>query len=265
MRNSELLSRVGAGESVKRAFRIFFDQPGVFAPIGFTVTLPLLYIVWILHAGGANMATTDPREIKDLSSALSGLFIVIPFFFIATYVGTCATIRATAEVYAGKQPTLKGCLGEGLRRACALFWFGLSLSFVAMVATLLFELATGLVAGVLAFIVSLFGGDGHGIAILAGIVGATAILFASAYAWSAIKLSPSSVVLEKKSVMATLKRSWELVDGSRCYVFGAILIFFLYGFAVGFGVGIASAIFGPGSRAIFLPIWYTVAIPTGNM
>lgn len=192
--NIDLFQRLSLDESLRRTiavyragFLIFTQIAGLFLTVTSTVWVLLLFVLLpAFDVDGSKF--TDPyymMEHKGAYFALLGINMLVVTLVGA--VGNGAMIRAVADLYVQREPTFKGCLQTGIQKACTI----LMASFLSTL---------GASAGyILLFVPGVY----------------------LSVTWFLVN---PVIVVESLSVMSSLKRSYELVSGSWCYVFCMFLI-----------------------------------------
>lgn len=210
MSDSDLFQRLSLDETLRRTFLVY--------KTGFAVFTKIAVLVFVINS---IFAVLQARMLKidDVDSWASNhlglVMVLVPLFLALTVtvaaVGNIMLIRAVADVYLNRQANLQASLKVAAQRWCTIFG-----------ASLLAGMAIGL--GLVLFLVP-------GIYL--------------SVKWFA--LTPA-IVIEGKGVMGSLNRSWELTNGSWCYVCCTQLIFFIIVFALAyipaFFVGFNSAMNG---------------------
>lgn len=127
--------------------------------------------------------------------------IAITVFSSALLQGMLVTVIARAAV--GERITIRQALRAGFRRLLPLLGFAVLIGALQLVAIA--------VLGGLVVLIASTGQAGIVVAIVVGILGGLA--FAAAYLFLAIKLTtvPSTIVLERLGVFASIRRSWTLM------------------------------------------------------
>jgi hypothetical protein len=278
----QVFSRLGVGESVTRAFDVFMHGKGIFVPIGLVQSLPTLVLTWAIHSLANKAAGTtalndsysysygQQQQVHDPYSAqinnmndipkndVVAIFLIGILCSVVTMIGVGANIRAAAELYAGKEPSLVECVKEGFRRFCSLFLFGLLLFGVILCGSFAFGIAAALVLGLFALIL---GDKGLALTVLMAIIAVACYIFIYFYVAISFQITPASIVTERKDALDAMKRSWELIDNQRVDVFCAIFLLGLLNFMVGFSCGL---IFGE-MAPIIASIWNVVALPVTSI
>lgn len=263
--DGSLFTRLSVTKCLERAFRILQHHVGFFLPIGLVAAVPIVALTaMMMSVTNSLMGTADaaagtagaydpyapPQDLDLPKGALVAFLILTPLWCVVSLVGTGAMIRGTAEVYAGETPKLLPCLQEGFRRACTLFQFGLMLFLGLFVASFVL----GIVFGIL----SIFAGENAHILVM--VLSIPVSFFMTFYVMISFQMTPPTIVLERRTAYEAMERSWALMDGSRCYVFCALLLLMV----VGVVVGLIAGILGPLGLALHFG-WAVIATPLGTM
>ena len=186
--------RLSLDESLRRTFSVYRRGFGIFTLIAllFSAIMAVLWeillpiLLKVLHVDGKDFV--DPQylmnHMKELYLLL-GANSVLTMLLGAVAQGMM--IRAVADVYLDKSPDVKDCFKIGFKKAGVILLASL-LVLVPIMFGFLFFLVPGIYLAVLWFVVG------------------------------------PSIVIENKGAMDSMKRSWELVSGSWCYVFCTFLI-----------------------------------------
>lgn len=237
--SAALWTPIGAIETVSRAFSIFFDSPDVFATIGFLSMLPYILCIGVLFS---TLAASDP-EAGPSPGAIVAVLLLFCVWFATLLAGTAAVIRATAEVYVGSKPAVMVCFQQGQRNVCNLACYGLML----MLPVGGLVLAGGAVMGILFGLYDITDSTGvHTFLTVLIFILVPIMLFIFVYVMISFQVTPQSIVLERNGPYDAIKRSWELIDGHRLYVFLAAFLMNLITQVIAFVpvVGFLWALFG---------------------
>jgi hypothetical protein len=277
MQNEDnLFTRLSVTKSLTRAFDVLQHRIRFFLMIGLLEAIPFAVLMGIMFAAMGRLTgagtTYDPYSSSSSSSssssggypyppiydasnlptgALIALLLLVPVWSALLMIGTGATIRGTAEIYAGQEPQLLPCLNEGFRRACTLFLFGCILFGDIVGVSLVF----GIVFGIFSVI------GGKGLHVFVTVISISVYIFVYFYVLIAFQMTPPSIVLERKSAVDAMQRSWELVHGNRCYVFCTIFLLML----VGMVIGLFSNLLGPVGSLVIHVAWMIIATPLGTI
>jgi hypothetical protein len=192
-----LFARLSLDESLRRTFDVYAKGFMVFTKIA-ALAIGISAILWAvllhpllnaLHLNGADF--DDPTFVFNNMKAL---FLVFGFkSLLGVIIGPIAEgamIQAVVDIYTDRQPSFFPCLKVGLKNAIPLFLA----SFLASAAT---------------------------------IVGMIFLYFPGIYLAVAFFVVTPAIQVEKTSVYGSLKRSYNLVSGSWCYVFCTFLIVYV--------------------------------------
>lgn len=194
-------------------------------------------------------ATTEDDRNAILAGTIgigvagSLLVIAISVFGSALLQGMLVTVVARAAV--GERPGVGQVLRAAIRRVWPLAAIALLLTAVQVVAVAVLVL--------LAIGIAQSGTVGVVLAILVGVLGGAALLVA--YAFLAIKLTtvPSTIVLERMGIFASIGRSWVLMRGAFWRTFGLlVVVVVIVGVATQL-VGVPFQILGAGLAGVLFP------------
>jgi len=188
MSDSDLFQRLSLDETLGRTFLVYKTGFAVFTKIA-VLTVVITSILQALNLWMLNVDNgVDSWVYKHagLAVVLSAIDTVLTIF--VTAVGNIMLIRAVADVYLDRPANLQASFKVGAQRMCTIFGASLIAGLAIALGFVLF-LAPGIYLSV---------------------------------KWFA--LTPA-IVIEGKGVTGSLNRSWELTNGSWCYVFCTQLIF----------------------------------------
>ena len=220
--------RLSLDETLGRTFSVYRKGICVFTAIA-ALLMGVLALFWaILLPILLAIFHVNPDDFADPTNTANH-WLFAPNFILSTVLGGVSQgmiSKATAQIYLDREPGLKDCLNLGLKKAEVL---ALSTLLVFIVSSLgfLFLIAPGLYLTVIWFVAN------------------------------------PAIVIENKGVIESMKRSWELVSGSWCYVFCTYLIVTVAFFAIqmtwtAFVVGGNDA-----GHAIFSVAGYTLGLVPG--
>lgn len=207
-------------EAVLRTFQVFRHQPRVFLILAAVawlpwslVTLAVLLLIQLLFSKSLN-------DILETPLVFMATLWVFVFFPMSTCMAQAASVFATAEIYAGKTPVWKKCLLHGWSRwrPIAVYWGLLSPLCVLLIP---FMMTLGSFA-------ALNGGlpqrdtDYPFATFFPGVlVAAVCNILIFLYL---VTVNPV-IVLEKKTIVAAIRRSVELVGLEWIHVLGVLVLF----------------------------------------
>jgi hypothetical protein len=194
MLQGDLFKRLSLDESLRRVFDVYVSGFYPLTKIA-AVLIGVITILWVVIFPFLLSALNVTREdISDPTFVVShtGKFFLLlgPHILLSLLVSPIAEgsmIKAVADIYAGRQPDCMACLKLGVRKALPLLMTSLLVTLAALVGFLLF-FAPGLYVMVVWFVVG------------------------------------PAIVLENFGITGSLKRSYDLVSGSWCYVFCTLMI-----------------------------------------
>lgn len=199
---------LSVGAVLGRGFPIWFANALPFVLLSTIVMLPSIFVAFMTYQG-----TLDPDSATVVFGA--GLYALLaPQFINATVIyGTIQQLR-------GEHASIGASLSFGMSR---------------LIKVLAVALVSGICQGGAAFailvpaVLLFFVGEGFGI--LAGLAGIPFIFYVVLGLWVAVPVA----VMENRSIVESIKRSWQLTSGHRFKIFGVV-------FVVGLIVGLATTI-----------------------
>ncbi|MGH2709510.1 MAG: hypothetical protein ACRDJK_14625, partial [Actinomycetota bacterium] len=204
----------------QRAVNLYLDHWKTFVGIVAVVIVPFTFLQAFLAASG--MASFKPGVIPSpeiVFHALGPGLIALVLAFLVTSLVTAASTRAAADIYLGRQVTLRGVYGLALDRLGPM-----------LVALLLAGLIV--VGGFFLLII-------HGILFLVR-----------------VGFVPAAVMLEGAGGTEAIRRSWRLAKGDGWRIFGILLSTIIISGVVGF---LLSFPFGRLARAMGAGGWWLAA------
>jgi hypothetical protein len=217
------LRPLGVGDIVDRVFGIYRARPLMFLAIAAIPYLLLVLLVGALTAAFAGAALVallplftgqvapDQEEITRLLPVFGTLALyllaVVVAALIVSLVQSASLIDAVAARYMGREATVGGALGTGLRAILRLSVMGVLafLAFCALWVVLVVFMA--LTPQWWAFTIGIIGG-----------------LVASVFLAASWMVAPAVVILENAGPVMALRRSWSLSTGNRWRILGLILL-----------------------------------------
>lgn len=169
---------------------------------------------------GSSASSTSASSITSLTSGLLG-FVLAALLAGVLQLFVSAIIEAIVTVQVSS-----GALGVRLRlgtvwrrlsgrRGAVIGWAALS-GLAAL-------LAIGVVTGLL-ILIAMTGVAGVVIALLLGFLVGAGLLVVSVWLWVKLGFVPAAIVLERRSILASMKRSWSLTRGAFWRTFGIRLL-----------------------------------------
>lgn len=223
MHEGASLRPLGVGDIVDRVFSIYRSRPLMFLAIAAIPYLLLVLLVGLLTVAfaGAALAALLPLLTGDISPDRLQLERLAPLLgTVAVYaaaigvaalavslVQSASLIDAAAARYMGRETTVGGALGSGLRASLRLFAMGL-LAFLAFLAMWIALIVVMAVAP-------------QWWTVLAGVAGG---LVGSVYLAASWMVSPAVLILEGAGPVEALRRSWALSGGNRWRIIGLVLL-----------------------------------------
>jgi hypothetical protein len=209
------LGPMRAGQILDGVFRLYRMYFGTFVPIVAFVILPVQAVFLVL-----NLATLEPVELapgfvsEQPATWVTILTSVVQFFFVTPFL-TGAIVRAAADAYLGRQPTVFGSYRTALPKIHSILWVTI-LTLLAVIVW--FIPAFGVLAPAMfgqASPETVFGAVF--LFIVLGLV--PAIFFYLRFAFAT-----SIVVVEDIRGTKAMGRSWRLVRGLTWKVLGVTLL-----------------------------------------
>lgn len=222
----DYFQRLGLEETFSRLFVVFRQRWAVFLSITvlaylviWAVTLASVSILVPLVAAANNNDNNNDNGDTDYT-IFHVHFLIIMLIDCAVYyaimcVADGAIIRAVAEIYVQRVPTVYDTLRQGVVKLgplfCTAVLIGLAVGIpvVALIAGILFTSKSAMAA--------------YSIFILLGLA------LAALFIWIAVvtyHIYPC-IMVENQGTISSITRSWELSVGHRCYIFTTLLIFFV--------------------------------------
>lgn len=215
----DTLRPLGVGDIVDRVFTLYRGRPLLFLAVS---AIP--YLILVLSVGALALAFAE--SFQALAPALAGdvegtmekvlpalgrligfVLLVIAVALVTSLIQSAALLDAAAARYLGREQTVGGALGVGLRAAGRLFAMGV----VAFLAFTVLWVLTFAVAGVI----------GQWWSFLIAMGGAIVATFFLAASWM---VSPAIAILEGLGPVASLRRSWSLANGNRWRILGLMTL-----------------------------------------
>ena len=209
------------GGTFSRTFSLWMERAEFFSTIAgivlvpFTVlfvTIALVAAIWIVEED--EIPDFHPKHIP-LVTFIFGLQYLV--YSLATIIGRGAISVGVARMYVGQPVTVMQCLKDAWAKKCTL---------IAVSAIM----GSGMLIGVI--VVSIFIGiavaSPNGLTIFLAVITSLAVIAAGFYWYVGIVLTNAAIMIENFSgPIQGMKRSWELVAGSRCYLICALFCLWL--------------------------------------
>jgi len=224
MSDSELFRHLSLDETLRRTFTIYAEGFVVFTKIAlltFTI-LSISGVLWVTILGSAFVDRdkfNDHDYLIQHVGAYFGLICINSVIdLLISAVGNIAMIHAVADIYLKRQPNFKACVYAAVKDMCPI----LSASLVGTV---------GIIIGML-------------------------LLYAPGIYLSVTWVAVTPIiVVEGLGVLASFRRSMDLVSGSWCYIFCCLMIASFFTFVL---VIVWSSICASGYIALFSPLGYVI-------
>ncbi len=176
----------------------------------------------------SSLLRLDAAAVEDQAAIAAG---TVTTAIVSTLLAVCLSIVANAwlqgiivlEVASatlGEKLTLGALWSRAKGRMWALIGWSAILAGVLIV-------AFGLLAGVIWALVAAFGTLGIGLGVLVGVFGGLAILALGIWIGTKVSLVPSALMIERRTIGASVRRSWLLTRGSFWKVFGIQLLVYV--------------------------------------
>lgn len=230
--NEHLFTHLSLGKVLSRTFSLFVDRIDVFMTLSAVVLVPAtIFSVLIAVVVGmevfvaGKMSPNDPdKQVQDMIDfLLNHIFVVFAVILlhviismVTTLVGEGAMVRATADMYAAQTQGWLTCAKLGMHHFCALLGasvlVGATLYGGLLVVVLIIWLGVKTSSGFLGFV---------------GFIAAISYLAVAIFIFSSVMMIFPVVMIENKGPIIAIRRSIEISEGRRCYIFCAILILFV--------------------------------------
>mmetsp|Transcript_36199 Transcript_36199/g.75294 ORF Transcript_36199/g.75294 Transcript_36199/m.75294 type:complete len:339 (-) Transcript_36199:69-1085(-) len=228
--NEELFAHLSLGQVFSRSINVFVDRFDVFMTLSAVVLVPAAIfgaVVGLTFGMEAIMiAKMHPEETEEeqamdmIQFLVNHTFAVAAVFLIniivstlTTLVGEGAMVRASADTYAAQPQGWWTCAKLGFQHFCALWGAGCIVGGIIyggmLFVGLLFVQAARSNSGFLAFL-AFAGMITYGVALV--------------YYISSVMLIFPVIIIENKGPMNAIRRSFEVSEGRRCYIFCAIFV-----------------------------------------
>lgn len=200
------------GATFSRSFGLFFDRLDLFCAITGIVLVPFVILVLTLGIFVFSIFVRE-EEIPDFHPKHIPLIVFIVFlqgatYEVATMLGQAAISKAVAMLYVGQQPNWLGCLRDAFKKVCPLLGSSVLIYgslFVAVLPALIFLLVVTANPNVLTIILA--------------VVTSTAVLIFGSYGFIGVSMTKPAIMIEGfTNPLQGVMRSWELANGSRCYL-----------------------------------------------
>mmetsp|Transcript_9291 Transcript_9291/g.20092 ORF Transcript_9291/g.20092 Transcript_9291/m.20092 type:complete len:342 (+) Transcript_9291:226-1251(+) len=230
--DEELFTHLSLGQVFSRSINVFIDRFDVFMTMSAVVVVPaaifgtLIGVVMGMEAVmAAKMDPDDPdAQAMDIMQFLlnhaAGVVIVmllnIIVSTITTLVGEGAMVRSAADTYAAQPQGWFTCAKLAFEKFCSLLTSSLAVS--------------ACIWGGLLFCLMILGGALKAEAPFLAFLGFIALVgygIALVYFLSSVMLIFPVIMVENKGPINAIRRSMEISEGRRCYLFCAIFIVYV--------------------------------------
>ncbi|CAJ1937778.1 unnamed protein product [Cylindrotheca closterium] len=220
-------NRLSLGATLQKTFHLYARGFKILTTLS-VLTMALIGFTWcILLVSLIPFFDIEADKLSDpnyLLAHIGGFYAMIGIFqlvcVVIASVMTGPLIRAIVDLYIGKQPNLKHCLKVGVMRAPTIFCTSF-LSFFLVTFGMIFLMFPGLYIGVRLFFVG------------------------------------PIIIVEGLGIFASMKRSWDLIAGSWCYVFCTVI--FCQIFLVMLNVVFTQIILGIDATGALFSVYGTLA------
>lgn len=208
----------GAISAMRTYPRIMLGLSAVVAAVTQLLTLPL---TWLLLHDSADAAfsfdrpTTPQEDVTFAASAVTATGVQVVVTLVATLVLTGILTVVVSRAVLGQGITARDAWEQARPRLPALLG--------VTVLVMLIVLGIGVVALAPGVVLAVTGAPTAATA-LAFVVGVPALLVVAGYLYVAFALAPPAIVLERQRVVASLRRSRQLVRGAWWRTFGILLL-----------------------------------------
>ena len=200
------------GGTFSRTFSLWMDRWEFFTTIAgivlvpFTVlfvTIGLVAAIWIVEEG--EIPDFHPKHLPLLMCIFGLQFLV---YSLATIIGSGAISLGVARMYVGQPVTVMECLKDAWAKKCTLISVSAIMGSAMLVGVVMLSIFIGIAVA-----------SPNGLTIFLAVITSLAVIAAGFYWYIGIVLTNPSIMIENFSgPIQGMKRSWELVSGSRCYL-----------------------------------------------
>lgn len=217
-----LFTRLTICPTYGRTFQVFAQAPCTFIGLTAFFVIPMLAIAIPVTVLGAPIIT-DTRTTSDYYAIfVAALVTYLAFYIVFATVAKGAMMQAVAEIYSGHSPNWWACIKKAFHRLFTLFCLSLIEVLVVFVAMIF---PAGLA----------FAGKSNPESIALMILFVVVAVLCTAWIiffWVSVFVAMPSIMVEKESAIGSIKRSYGLSTGYRCYIFGTTALLFLATFAL---------------------------------
>ena len=215
----DYFQRLGLEETFSRLFHVFGQRWGVFLSISVLAYLLIWAVsMMTIFLFVPLLANAKDNEADDAYGMLPIHYMIVLLIDTAVYyaimcIADGAIIRSVAEMYIHRVPNVHDTLQYGLQKLGPLFC-----------TAMLIGLALGIPFGAVAVGIAL-AAEGSSAALLVLMI--WSVIFICVLIWVTVvtyHVYPS-IMVENQGIMGSIRRSWELSTGHRCYIFTALLLF----------------------------------------
>lgn len=222
---------------------------GVAAVVIAAAQLIVLPVQWALRPSQADL-TGDPDSASEVLATVNGDLVSLGILLLAQVLLTGFLTVVVGRAVVARPASLADVWAEVKPRLLALA--GITLITIVVVFVAVFAVTLGLVVVIVGGIVALGTGEaGLGLTML--LIVAVALAVGGLALWIAIRLALATpaLILERSTLGAALKRSWQLVGGSWWRIFGIWVLAYLIANVLASIITIPFVLIGGGSAGLF--------------
>jgi hypothetical protein len=208
------LQYLSFGATFSRTFSIFFDRFDLFLALSAIVLVPFCIIAITLAIFFISLALREdeipnfhPKHLPLIGSIV-GLQILL--YAVITIVGRGAMIRAVAEMYLGDGSHAVNWM-KCFKKSLEQFWSLLGASVMVVGGLVLLAILPVFVV-MMAMIHTNF------LWVILACIVLLAFVIAGVYIFISFIMASPAIIIEQRTALEGLQRSWELSSGSRCYI-----------------------------------------------
>lgn len=205
-----------------RTFQVFTSAPCTFIALTAVVMIPILAIVIPLAVLDVPRVSETGTE-SEYAVFVAKLTVQLVVYIAFTIIGKGAMIQVVAEIYAGHSPNWWACIKKTFHRLPTILCFTLIAALFVFITTIF---PVGLYSA------SLSNPGSSTVLFILTIVAMVICTLWMILFWISVFAAMPLIMVEKKSALASIKRSYELSIGHRCYIFGTTAILMIITFVV---------------------------------
>jgi hypothetical protein len=217
------LQYLSFGATFSRTFSLFFDRFDVFLALSSIVLVPFGILIttgsifaFSLAVRGEGIPDFHPTHLPLIGFVLA---LQVILYAVITIVGRGAMIRAVAELY----------LGDGSHPVHWMACFRKSLEQIKSLMGASVIVAGGMILGaIVPYFIFCMGMLYHSpVWIVLSLLFGIPVLIALIYIYISLIMSSPAIIIEQRTAVQGLRRSWELANGSRCYIMCTLFCFWV--------------------------------------